>query len=140
MCAEVKRAGAFGQCAAVDELGASLCQRPFVERWEFFVQLVRENELQHGIAEKFQPLIVRLCPTAFMRNGRMRECDAQQIFVAEFVTETGLQGGEFGHELVWEHRTLNIERRTSIFLADSRSLDVRCWVLGVGCFQFCVIG
>ena len=60
MCAEVKRAGAFGQRTAVDKLGARLRQRPFVERGKFFIQLVRENKLQHGIAEKFQPLIMRL--------------------------------------------------------------------------------
>jgi hypothetical protein len=95
MCAEVKRAGAFGQCAAVDKLGARLRQRPFIKRGEFFVQLARENELQHCVAEEFQPLIVRLRPATFVRNGRMREREAQQAFVAKFVIETGLKFGGF---------------------------------------------
>jgi hypothetical protein len=43
--------------------------------------------LQHGVAEKFQSLIVFARHAAFVRDGRMREREAQQICVAEIVTE-----------------------------------------------------
>ena len=95
MRAEVKREGAFGEGAAVDKFGACLRQRPFVERGKFFIQFLRENQLQHGIAEKFQPLIMRYRRIVFVCDGRMREREAQQAFVAEFVTETGLKFGGF---------------------------------------------
>ena len=100
----------FGQRAAVDQLGARLGQRAFVERGKFFVQLAREHELQHGVAEKFQPLVVRRWRAGFVRDGRMRERQPQQALVAERITETGLEFGEFRHGLCGEHRTSNIER------------------------------
>jgi hypothetical protein len=53
--------------------------------------------LQHRVAEKFQPLIVCRCHATFMRDGRMCKREAQQIFVAEFITEAGLKFSEFGH-------------------------------------------
>ena len=110
MRAEAERAGVFGQRAAVDEFGARLGQRAFVERGKFFIKLVREDELQHGVAEKFQPLVVRRRRAAFVRDGRMRQRQPQQALVAERVAETGLEFGEFGHGLFGEHRTSNIER------------------------------
>ena len=97
MRAEVKRTGVFGQRAAVDEFGARLRQRAFIERGKLFVKFLRKDELQHGVAEKFQPLVVRGRRAAFVRDGRMREREAQQIFVAELKTEVILKCGEVGH-------------------------------------------
>ena len=93
--AQAERAGVLGQRAAVDQFGARLGQRAFVERGKFFVKLVGQDELQHGVAEKFQPLIVRLVGVAaFVRDGRMRQRQPQQALVAKRVAEAGLKFGE----------------------------------------------
>ena len=103
MRAEAEGAGVFGQRAAVDEFCARLGQRTFIERGKFLVKLLRQDELQHGVAEKFQPLIVRGLSRRFvparrgfawlMGDGRMRERQPQQALVAERVAETGLKFG-----------------------------------------------
>ena len=80
MRAEVKRAGVFGQRAAIDEFGARLGQRAFVECGKFFVKLARQDELQHRVAEKFQPLVVRASPRRF----RARRTDASAPGATDF--------------------------------------------------------
>jgi len=47
--------------------------------------------LQHGVAEKFQPLIVFARHAAFVRDGRMREREREQFFVAKIICETFLK-------------------------------------------------
>ena len=91
--AQAESPGMLGQRAAVDQFGAALGQRSFIERGKFFVKLVSQDELQHGVAEKFQPLVVRHGHAAFVRDGRMRERQPQQSLVAERVSETGLKFG-----------------------------------------------
>ena len=105
--AEAERAGVFGQRAAVDELRARLGQRAFVEGGKFFIQLPGEDELQHRVAEKLEPLVVRGSSlrfvaaggrrAAFMCDGRMRQREAQLAFVAKLITETVLKCGKIGH-------------------------------------------
>jgi hypothetical protein len=60
----------------------------------------------------------------FVRDGRMREREAQPAFVAELVAETLLEFGEGGHESMEKHRTFNIQRRTSK-VSPTRALGVR---------------
>ena len=91
MRAEVERAGVFGERAAIDEFGARLRQHAFIERGKVFVEFLREDELQHGVAEKFQPLIVFARHAAFVRDGRMCEREAQKIFVAKIICKTFLK-------------------------------------------------
>jgi hypothetical protein len=105
--AEAEDAGVFSQRAAVDEFRARFGQRTFVGCGKFLVELLRKDELQHGVPEKFQPLIVRgpslrFVPvrrsfTLLMGDGRMRECQPQQALVAECMAEAGLEFGKFGH-------------------------------------------
>jgi hypothetical protein len=57
---------------------------------------VREDELQHGVPEKFQPLIVRRWRAGFVRDGRMRQRQPQQPLVAERVAEACLEFGKLG--------------------------------------------
>jgi hypothetical protein len=47
--------------------------------------------LQHRVAEEFQPLIMRRRRVAFVRDGRMREREAQQVFGPEFAAEAVLK-------------------------------------------------
>ena len=97
MLAEGKHPAMYGQGAAVDKLGAGLGKRAFVEARKLFVKLARQHELQHGIAEKFQPLVVQDGSSQLMRHGRMRERQTKLVFVTEVVTEADLEGGEIGH-------------------------------------------
>ena len=68
MRAEVQSAGVFGQRVAVDEFRARLRQRALIECGKLSVELLREDELQNRVTEKFQPLIVRSRPFRF--HGR----------------------------------------------------------------------
>jgi hypothetical protein len=58
---------------------------------------LREDELQHRVAEKFQSLVVLARHAAFVRDGRMREREPQQIFIAELIAEAILKCGKVGH-------------------------------------------
>ena len=98
MRAQAQRAAVLGQRCGVDQLGARLGQRPFVGRREIFHRTrCVSTELQHRVAEKFQPLIVRRGRVLLMRDGRMRQRQPQQAFVAELVAETFLKFGEIRH-------------------------------------------
>jgi len=97
MFAEAEHAAMNGERAAVDEFGAGLGEWAFVEARKFLVKFACQHELQHGIAKKLQPLVVLDGCSLLMRHGRMRERQAKLIFVAEVVTEAGLEGGEIGH-------------------------------------------
>lgn len=97
MCAERELVRLLGERVAVDHLRAGLGQRAFAEAGKFFVKLAGENQAEHGVAEKFQALVVLLADGVFMRHRRVREREAQQAGVLKNVTEAGLQGGEVGH-------------------------------------------
>lgn len=86
-----------GQGATIDELGAGLGQRAFIEGRKFFVEFVGQRELQDGVAKKFQALIVLDGRSLFMRDGRMGQREPQQRFIAERVSKAGLEIGERGH-------------------------------------------
>ena len=85
----------------------------------FFIQFVGEDKLQHGVTEKFQALVVRgpslrFVPARRRRAGfvcdrRMRQRQPQQALVAEHAAKPGLEFGKFGHGLLWEHPTPNIQ-------------------------------
>ena len=98
MRAQPQRAGACSASARrLTSLARAFVSGPSSDAGKFFVKLLRQDEPQHRVAEKFQPLVVRGRHAVFMRDGRMRERKAQQIFVAESVAETVLKCGEVGH-------------------------------------------
>jgi hypothetical protein len=92
-------ASADGQRAAVHEFGARLRQRAFVEGGKALVQFPGQNQLQHGVPQKFQALIVFSAGILFVGNGRMRQRHAQQFQIAKLVTEPDLECSEVGHEV-----------------------------------------
>ena len=68
---EVELAGALGQGAAINQLGASFGERTFAEGRELLVKLAGKNELEDGIAEELEPLVSLHREALFVGNGRM---------------------------------------------------------------------
>jgi len=56
-----------------------------------------------AVQKSLQPLVVRQRIVLLVRDGRMRQCEPKQGFVAELMAEAGLEFGEGGHGLLWEH-------------------------------------
>jgi hypothetical protein len=46
-----------------------------------------ENQLQHGVAEEFQPLVVKVVPLRLMPERRVRERLRKQERIAELIFE-----------------------------------------------------
>jgi hypothetical protein len=61
----------------VYQLRARLGERTFIECWKLFVKLLRENEAQHGVAQEFQPLVVRRGSSIFVGHGRVGKRQSQ---------------------------------------------------------------
>ena len=97
--ADLEPASLLRERGAVHELRPCLGERAFAVPRETLVKLVGEDELQHGVAEELQPLVVVLqVPDAgLVRQRRMREREDQQLSVAERVTQRGLEGGCVDH-------------------------------------------
>ena len=101
MLTQSQAAPLLGQGAAIDHLGPRFGQWPFAQAGKFFIQLARQDQLQHGVTEKFQTLIVLDRGALFVGDRGMRQGKAQQIFVPEQITETGLESVESGHGKVF---------------------------------------
>ena len=103
MRAQIQRAAVRGERSGVHQFRAGFCEQAFVGVGKFFVKFARQRQTQNGVAEKFQPLIMRRWLVLLVRDGRMRERKAQQIFVAESVAETRLKCGKFRHgKIIWQ--------------------------------------
>src|SRR6185437_7993350 len=94
---QAQPAPSAGQHAAVDHLSPRLGQRPLAQRGKFFIKLAGKDKLQHCVAEEFQALVVLHGGALLMRDRRMRQCEAQQAFITERVTEAGLKGVQIRH-------------------------------------------
>jgi len=99
MFTQPEPASLLGQRAAIDHLRPGLRQRAFAQRRKFFVEFPGEDELQHGVAEKFQPLIVLYGSALLMSDRGMRQGEAQQAFITERITKARLKGAECGHRI-----------------------------------------
>jgi len=94
---EAKPAAMVGQGSPIDQLGPGLGERPFAKGAEFVVKLAGQDQLEDGIAEKFQPLVGLHRRPLFVGNGRMRQGQAQQVGIAKMVTEFFLEILIIGH-------------------------------------------
>ncbi len=88
-----------GKHPGVDQFGTRLGQGTLVRIGKFFVKFAREHQSQHRVAEKFQPLVVGQGIFLLVRDGRMRQREAEETFVAELMTETDLEFGKVGHRI-----------------------------------------
>ena len=97
MRAESQRAPAGAQRAAVDQFGAGFGERAFVEVRKSFIQFPGQSELQHGVAEELEALVVLHGRAQFVGDGWMGHRELQEAFIAEGVTESDLQCSEVRH-------------------------------------------
>ena len=67
----------------VDPVGAKLRELAFVIVRKALIQLLAGHQLQHGVAEKFQPLVVRGRVRALAGNGAVGESFLQQGAIGE---------------------------------------------------------
>lgn len=82
----------FREGAAVDKFGAGLGERAFVVSGKFFVQLLREHELEDGVAEEFEALVVLGGRALLVGDGRMGERELEQGGILKRMAEAGLEG------------------------------------------------
>ena len=94
---ETQRAALRGERILSHELRADFRKRAFVVVRITGEERVREDELQHGVPEIFEALVVILARAQLVGNGRMRQRQPQQVTVAKRVAEVGLQGIQAAH-------------------------------------------
>ena len=82
---------------SIHQMRARFGQGPFAESRKLLVKLAAEDESEHGIAQKLQPLVVLRHAGRFMRNGGMRQRQAQQVRIPETVAESFLKRAEMRH-------------------------------------------
>ena len=66
-----------GQGAGIHQLGAGFGQDSLIRVGQGFVEMARENHAQHRIAQKLQPLIMRQGFVLVVREGGMRQRQAE---------------------------------------------------------------
>src|ERR1700761_6968419 len=85
MRTETKGTGTVSQGLAIDQFGARFGEHAFIVSGKLFVKFLGENKTQDGIPKELQTLVMASSHTALMRDGRMGERQAQEIFVAKFI-------------------------------------------------------
>ena len=74
-----------------DELGACLGEHSFIGLGQTLEEEMGERELQHGIAEEFETLIISLGTLGFIADAAVRERELKQRGIAKGVSENGFQ-------------------------------------------------
>jgi hypothetical protein len=73
-------------------MGANLCELTLGMLGVKFVDAIGQDELQHGVAEKLEALVVVVAlRTALVGDGRMGEGFDEELVVFEFVVDGPLQ-------------------------------------------------
>src|SRR6266702_1544275 len=54
-------------------------------------KIFRNDELQDGVAQKFQPLIIEMALLSFVTEARVGQSFGEQEWIAEFVTDSFFQ-------------------------------------------------
>lgn len=91
MAAEADAAGEAGEGLGGDDLGAGLGQHAFIGLWQSLKQQMRKGELQHGVAEKFEALVVGLRALRFIAEAAVCERELKQRWIAKSVAKDGFQ-------------------------------------------------
>ncbi len=53
--------------------------------------MLRDDELEHGIAEKLEPLIIEVMPLRFVAEARMRHRFCEQKRIAKLMADAFLE-------------------------------------------------
>jgi len=76
---------------AIDETRAQDGETAFGHFGEATIELGGDGQLQDGVAEEFEALVVRDAITFFVAKGGMRESEAQQGLIGKGMAEALLQ-------------------------------------------------
>ena len=101
--AQIQCAPVPGKRAGIDQLGPGLCQRALVGAGRFLVKRLGEDQSQQGVAQEFQPLVVRRGHGIFVGDRGMRERKSQQALIPEMIAETLLEFDKRGHRSSLRH-------------------------------------
>ncbi len=74
-----------------DQLRTCLREDAFIGLWQSLEEQMGKSELQHGIAQEFEALVVGLCPLCLIADTAVRERELEQRGIAKSVTENGFQ-------------------------------------------------
>jgi hypothetical protein len=88
----------LGEGTPVDQLRPGFGERAFAKRGKIPVQLARQYELQNGIAQKLEPLVVLDRNALLVGNGGMRQRQSQQLRIPEMVAQLGLEIAWVSHK------------------------------------------
>ena len=84
--AEFKAPAVLRQRPAIHQLGAGFGQRAFAKDWEFFVENARQNQLQDGVPQKLEALIVLSIVAVLVGDGRVGERQTQELPISKRVS------------------------------------------------------
>ncbi len=88
--AEIEMEGAFGERGLIHHPGTAFGEGAFIRIGKAIVEFAGKAELEDGVTEEFQALIV-LRFTDLMGHGGMREGKAQELRLEELVAQNGFQ-------------------------------------------------
>ena len=89
----IMRAREALQMVPVDDGGAMHGQPAFRQLGKAAVELVGDDELQHGVAQELEALIIEMMALRFVPETGMGQCLSQQQGIAKFVADPVFQGG-----------------------------------------------
>ena len=91
---EADLAGEAAKALALGESGAALAQGALPIRGKALEKRIGQDHLQHGVPQKFQPLVALGLRGVLLQIGRMRHRPNQQGRVSEGVVKADLEGFE----------------------------------------------
>ena len=92
MAAKIKPGGMHFQGLARNEAGATNRQATFRGFAVARKEMLGHDELQDGVAEKFEALVIEMFFLSFVRNARMSQGLDEQTDITESITDALFQG------------------------------------------------
>jgi hypothetical protein len=91
MFSQIERGGAHLERLAGDKSRAPSRESAFTGFTIAGEEIFRDHELENGIAQKFEALVVELHPSTFMRHARMSEGFCQESRILKSITNSFFQ-------------------------------------------------
>ncbi len=88
VAAEAEALGQEAEAVARDDAGADLGQVAFGKAGELIEEVLGEDELEDGVAEEFEPLVIEMVALGLVAKAGVGERFREEEGVAEFVFET----------------------------------------------------
>ena len=90
--AKIDLGSVAGKCGTGDEAGAQLGEVPLIEIGEPVEELVGEDQLDHGVAEKFEPLVIEVRLVGLVGEARVGERFGQEERITKLVSDAFFEG------------------------------------------------